>query len=186
MRTLFLRAFLAAEALGSAYGYVEILLREEAVRFLSLEISDHFLEVIYIFLIAFGVLTVIGLSWKWINQQRLIAQLLASRVEKFGMLYTEIAESRDELNRAVENGDSVTSQLRYTSKLWELVTTLKKLGIKCPGRPPDLRSPNHASKAECSKSEWCLFLMRLAALARESELGEARRSLDKLRSERQG
>ena len=183
MRFFLLRVLFAAEAIGAAYGFIETLMREEAVVFFSLPVSGHFLEVAYVFLIALGILAVIGLSWTWIIRQRPIAQRLASKVERFGMLYAEIAERRDELNRAVEHDDQPESQLRYTSRLWELATTLRKLGVKCPRRPPDLSGPNDADEGECGKLEWCLFLMRLAALARESQLGEARRSLDKLRSE---
>ena len=167
MRSLLLRALFAAEAIGAAYGFVETLTREAVAVFFSLPVSDHFLEVAYIFLFSFGVLAVVGLSWRWVSKTPWMSKLLYSKVSAFGDLYGEISERRDELIAVLDDDKMTPHSIAYIARIQELHVSLKELGIACPNSIPiTVLSPENKD----AYVEWCGFLARLAALARVRDI----------------
>ena len=127
MRPLLFRALFAAEAIGATYGLVETLIREDVVVFFSLPVSDHFLEVVYVFLIAFGTLAVSGMSWRWISKAPFLSKWMHSRSDVFGELYGEISERRDELITVLDEKSATPHSTAYMAKIQELHVSLKHL-----------------------------------------------------------
>lgn len=171
MRSLLLRVLFAAESVAAIYGLIETLIRRDAVVFFSLPISDHFLEVTYVFFIAFGILAIIGMNWRWISKMPIVSKLLYSRSAALGDLYDEIAKRRDELIGVLDNDQKSPETLAYLAKTQELYTALQALGIPCPAGVPDTELDRGNKQAF---TEWCTFLMKLAAEARVRNLRAAR------------
>ena len=170
---LSLRVFLGAEAIASAYGYVQRLVEDQPTMIGSWTVSPDIVDVFFVFAFAFGVLGTVALSWHWISRVPFMSQLLYSKSSAFGDLYDEIAQRRDELIGALDDSRESPKTLEYIAKLQELHVSPKALSIRCPERVPNTEI-THENKP--SFIEWATFLIGLAAVARNRDLKGARAS----------
>ena len=139
-------------------------------------VSADIIEVCYVFAFSFGVLATIALSWHWISRTP-FAKRLYFKSASFGVLYSEIAERRDELSTWMEEEITAPYTVKYLAKIQELVISLKALDIPCPAIVPiPANTPITALSPENKDSyfEWWRFLTKLAALARVCDIKEAR------------
>ena len=135
-------------------------------------VDPFFIEAASVFLVAFGLLALIGLCWNWISKWRWVSNLLASKAQEFGCLYQDIVERRDELISMLDETPSAGKALTYYARLVELEKILLGLGIATPPTPPAFHDLPNSHQAII---EWGTFLMMMARDARTNDLKAARK-----------
>ena len=161
------RVISAAGALASAYGYIDSRLLDERALIGPFTVSDHFLGVAYVFGFALGALMAVALCWEGVSKWEPISGLLFDKRKRFGELYPEIVQRRDNLIASVEERGIPETSLSYQAKMMELITSLHRLRIPFPKSIPNIE--DLAADMDTTK-EWYGFLMRLAARSREKDL----------------
>ena len=169
------RALFGAEAVASAYGYVATLLKEGPAMIGSVTVSNHFLEVAYVFAFSFGILMLAVLFWGALKKWKWFRRLVTSQSEEFGKLYDELAELRDKLSNLVENPERGKEFLNYTSRMIELDIILQGLRIPTPSGIPQFGNDNFNVD---SLVRWQTFLMALAATSRTKDIASARKAAE--------
>ena len=168
---LLLRVFFGAEATASAYGFIQRLVEDEATMIGPWTFSNDVVETFYVFALALGVMGSLALSWQWISKSSFVTNKLSSKADALGELYDEIALRRDELIEVIDGTDKSESNLLYLAKTQELYTLLKKLKIPCPNKLP---GTTVTAETKEGITEWCKFLIRLAAESRVRNIKGAR------------
>ena len=175
MHFYLLRAASGACSLAGSFGFIEFRRRGVQVVIGGHPVDPFFVEVGCVFLIAFGILALMGLFWECISRWRWVSVITTSKTRKFRDLYEEICARRNELNEIVDTTVLSEASMLFISKIHELSVALKELGIPCPDRFPKIAKFNFDS---ASNEAWHYFLVRLAGDARIGNIKAARRVIN--------
>ncbi len=172
----FWRAFFGAETVASIYGLVAAIVRDGPTMIGSFHISDHFLEVAYVFSTALGLLMLFALFFNLLMKLRWFSGIFSSKSNAFGALYNEIVDLRNSLLSLQLREDREEVYIEHLSRVYEFKTVLEELRIPYPAVVPDFANKEGVS----ALAKWVNFLIRLSAHARVRDIKKARRVLASL------